>query len=187
MLGFSRSKGTSFEALPLNDDFDGEMHAQYDDREAYEPEPDAATALGRDEDVELLEDAAATERNLYPVANSFDAPGPHLAAAAEAGFETVDLIAMPAPASGVAEDVSTVGDLPNDAFEPGLPMCTPIVATEGHWDVQLQVASGLGKYHAAMAKAKETSMLPPPSNFGRIGTEGTTRQPRRPVYETDLE
>lgn len=57
----------------------------------------------------------------------------------------------------------------------------PLTGHAGDWDVQLQVAQGLGKFHAAMAAARvEETSIP-----GRIGA-GSVRKPRRPVYETDL-
>jgi len=54
-----------------------------------------------------------------------------------------------------------------------------------HWEKQMQVASGLGKYHSAMAAAREQASAAS-ANVGRVGP-ATGRKFRRCVYDTELE
>lgn len=92
-------------------------------------------------------------------------------------------------------------DPPPPQLDPGLslpraplqPLLAEGVMAGGHtcasgterWEEQIQVAKGLGKYHAAMAAARE-QVEAASHDVGRVGP-ATGRKFRRCVYDTELE
>lgn len=62
--------------------------------------------------------------------------------------------------------------------------CLPVASTK--WELQQQVSAGLGKYHAAMAAARE-QVSAASHDVGRVGAGGNQRKFRRCVYDTELE
>lgn len=71
--------------------------------------------------------------------------------------------------------------------QPGAPVPIDVSGAPdaSHWERQMQVASGLGKYHAAMAAARE-QVNAATRDVGRVGP-ATGRKFRRCVYDTELE